>query len=183
MPQESNTPPLPYFSMQIISNYIYGRKHYMQVNTSVLPLTTSLDRLFQNMNLQMVTATMFKAYLSSIRLQDINSCKNKYIKHVATIWKAVNEYYKPVTHLLQQNFPPEWRNVFLAFLGFLKNNETQPDLIVDSIPFEKVISYRNLLQSCNYPEFTSNFSPYLFDLSTVGTDRCLDDNFVYPDVC
>ena len=56
-------------------------------------------------------------------------------------------------------------------------------LIVDSIPFEKVISYRNLLQSCNYPEFTSNFSPYLFDLSTVGTDRCLDDNFVYPDVC
>jgi len=46
MPQESNTPPLPYFSMQIISNYIYGRKHYMQVNTSVLPLTTSLDRLF-----------------------------------------------------------------------------------------------------------------------------------------
>ena len=40
-----------------------------------------------------------------------------------------------------------------------------------------------MLQSCSYPEIITNFSPYLFDLSTVGTDRCLDDNFIYPDVC
>jgi hypothetical protein len=100
MPQESNAPALPYFSMQIVTNYIYGRKHYMQVNTAVVPLTTSIDRLFESINLQMVMGSIFKAYMSAIRLEDVNSCKNKYVKHVATIWKTVNDYFKGVMHLL-----------------------------------------------------------------------------------
>jgi len=37
---------MPYFSLQVITNYVYGRKHYMAVNTAVLPFTTNLDRLF-----------------------------------------------------------------------------------------------------------------------------------------
>lgn len=48
---------------------------------------------------------------------------------------------------------------------------------------EKVVSQRNLLQSCNYQELNTTFAPYLFDLATIGSDRCLDDNFIYPDLC
>lgn len=40
-----------------------------------------------------------------------------------------------------------------------------------------------MLQSCDYPECNTTFSPYLFDLTSVGNDRCLEDNFLYPDAC
>jgi len=99
MPVEGNNP-LPYFSMQVITNYIYCGKHYMSVNTAVLPLTTSIDRLFENINLQFTTSSLIKSYMSSIRLEDITSCKDKYMKQVATIWKAVNEYYQGVSSKL-----------------------------------------------------------------------------------
>jgi len=45
MPQEGFNA-IPYFSFQLITHYIYGRKHYMSINTNVMPLTSSLDRLF-----------------------------------------------------------------------------------------------------------------------------------------
>jgi len=38
--------PLPYFAIQIVTNYIHKRKHYMSVNIGVIPFTTSIDRLF-----------------------------------------------------------------------------------------------------------------------------------------
>ena len=60
----------------------------MSVNTAVIPFTTSLDRLFENMHLQISASTFFKIYLSCLRLEDITVCKNKYIKHAASIWKA-----------------------------------------------------------------------------------------------
>jgi len=45
LPQEGFNP-MPYFSMQIVTNYIYGRKHYMSVNTAMVPFTTNLSNLF-----------------------------------------------------------------------------------------------------------------------------------------
>lgn len=71
----------------------------------------------------------------------------------------------------------------LSFLGFLKNYHSQIDIVSDSLILERVIAQRNLLQSSNYPDCNLVFSPYLFDLTTIGTDRCLPDPFLYPDSC
>lgn len=73
--------------------------------------------------------------------------------------------------------------MFLGFLAFLKNYHSQIEMINDTLVLERIISQRNVLQSCNYPECVTLFTPYLFDLTTIGNDRCLDDNFIYPDVC
>lgn len=73
--------------------------------------------------------------------------------------------------------------MMLSFLGFLKSYHSQIDIINGSMIFEKVISHRNLLQSCSYLDCQSVFSPYLFDLTTIDKDRCQPDNFVYPDAC
>jgi len=35
-------------------------------------------------------------------------------------------------------------------LSFLKNYHTQIDIINESLIMEKVVSHRNMLQSCNY---------------------------------
>lgn len=75
------------------------------------------------------------------------------------------------------------RALILSFLGFLKNNHSQIDLINDSIALDRVVAHRNFFQSANYPDCNAAFSPYLFDLTTIGNDRCLPDNFIYPDSC
>lgn len=175
MPQEGFNP-MPYFSIQIITNYIRNRKHYLSVSTAVMPFTSSLDRLFENINLQISAASIFKTYLSALRLEELASCKSKYLKHVAPIWKAAHDFYKG-------NLPAEWRSCILSFLAFLKNSHTQLDLVNDTIQLDKVISTRNFLQSSNYSECNTTFAPYLFDLTSMGKDRCLEENFIYPDVC
>lgn len=98
--------PLPYFSIQIVTNYIYQRKHYLSVNTGVVPFTSSIDRLFENMHVQATASTFFKIYMSSLRLEDIVSVKNKYLKHAATIWKALLDYYRGVLTALVRTTRP-----------------------------------------------------------------------------
>lgn len=71
----------------------------------------------------------------------------------------------------------------LSFLGFLKNYHSQIDIIANTPIIERVVSQRNLLQSCNYADCNSLFSPYLFDLTSIDSSRCQPDNFVYPDAC
>ena len=71
----------------------------------------------------------------------------------------------------------------LSLLAFLKNYHSQIDIITDNIILDRVVAHRNLLQSCNYFECNSVFSPYLFDLTTIDKERCLPDNFIYPDAC
>jgi hypothetical protein len=162
----------PYFSIQIISHYIYKRKHYMAVNTGVVPFTTSIDRLFENMHLQITSSTFFKIYLSCLRLEDLNTTKNKYIKHAASIWKSINDHFHNVTCLLKKNVTPEIRAMILSMLGFLKNYHSQIDIINDTPIMDRVVAARNLLQSANYQEVQATFSPYLFDISSMGPERC-----------
>lgn len=71
----------------------------------------------------------------------------------------------------------------LGFLAFLKHYQTQIDQINDTLILDRVVAQRNLLQACGYQEPAAIFTPYLFDLTTIGNDRCLEDNFSYPDVC
>lgn len=96
LPQEGFNP-VPYFSIQIVTNYISNRKHYLQVTTAVLPFTTNIETLFENINYQISAVTIFRTFLSSLRLEDIASCKNKYTKQVALIWRAAHDHYKGVT--------------------------------------------------------------------------------------
>ena len=74
------------------------------------------------------------------------------------------------------------RNLFLGWLGFLKNHHSQIDLINCTLPMERVMSGRNLLQSCNHPDLTGTFCPYLFNLA-MPEDRCQEEPFLYPDIC
>jgi hypothetical protein len=62
-----------------------------------MPLTTSIDRLFENMHVHVVSATVFKMYLSNFRLEDMMVSKNKFIKHCSSMWKGIVEYYKGVS--------------------------------------------------------------------------------------
>ena len=87
---------LPYCSMQIVTNYIYNRQHFATVNTLVLPLTTSLDKLFANQNYTQSAATLHRTFMSGLRLEEINLFRNKLIKQLALLWKAANDYYKKV---------------------------------------------------------------------------------------
>jgi hypothetical protein len=61
----------------------------------------------------------------------------------------------------------------LGFMAFLKHYHSQIDLINDTIILDRMIAQRNLLQACNYQDPSALFSPYLFDLTTIGNDRCL----------
>lgn len=71
----------------------------------------------------------------------------------------------------------------LSYLAFLKNYHSQIDSINDTPLLDRIISQRNILQACSYLEICALFTPYLFDLATIGNDCCLEDNFAYPDVC
>lgn len=82
-----------------------------------------------------------------------------------------------------KKLPEEFRNMVLGFLGFMKHYQTQIDLINDTLILDRIVAQRNLLQACNYQDPVAIFTPYLFDLTSIGNDRCLEGNFLYPDVC
>lgn len=62
--------------------------------------------------------------------------------------------------------------MILSMLGFLKNYHSQIDIINDTPIMDRVVAARNLLQSANYQEVQATFSPYLFDISSMGPERC-----------
>lgn len=76
--------------MQVITNYRYNRQHYVAVNTIVMPLTNNVEKLYTGLNYQIVAASLQKTYLSCLRLEEINTLKNKAVKQIAGIWKAAN---------------------------------------------------------------------------------------------
>lgn len=173
-PQESNQ--LPYFTFQIITNYLYNRQHFITINTIVLPLTCMIDKLFANTDYAITSASLFKTYLSCYRLQEVNQGKNKMIKQLAVIWRVLNEHYKKVQlGYISQKVPAQASGMMLGCLGFLKSQHSMLDSINDSMPLDTVISQRNYFQSCGSVDINSFFSPYLFNLSNLDETRCQDD--------
>ena len=73
--------------------------------------------------------------------------------------------------------------MLLSYLSFLKSYHSQIDIINNTHLAEKIVSQRNMLQSSNYADLNSVFSPYLFDLTSIDNERCRPDNFIYPDAC
>lgn len=68
-------------------------------------------------------------------------------------------------------------------LGFLKNYHSQIDIINETPFMDRVVAARNLLQSANYQEVQATYAPYLFDIGSMGPERCQPDEFIYPDPC
>lgn len=124
-PQEASNG-LPYFAFQLVTNYISNRKHYMSVNTTVLPLTTSIERLFETANYQVISASIMKMYISMLRLEDINASKNKFVKQVSGIWKAANDFYKKVGPVIFRKQRPKSGPLSLA--SYASSKATMPRL-------------------------------------------------------
>lgn len=82
--------------MQVITNYLYNRQHFVAVNTVVLPVTTSLDKLYDNQDYGLAATTIHRTFLSSLRLEEINMLRNKFVKYLGAIYKCANNYYKKV---------------------------------------------------------------------------------------
>ena len=59
---------MPYFAMQIVTNYLYNRQHFVTVNTVVLPLTGSLEKLYANQDYTIAATTLHRTFMSSLRL-------------------------------------------------------------------------------------------------------------------
>lgn len=87
---------IPYCNIQIITNYVYNRQHFITINNIVCPLTNSLQTLYSCQDYNISASTISKTYLSSLRLEDVNNAKNKLIKNIAIIWKNANHFYKKV---------------------------------------------------------------------------------------
>ncbi len=62
----------------------------------MIPLTTSVDKLFANQNYTHSAATLHRVFLSGLRLEEINLFRSKTIKQLANLWKAASDYYKKV---------------------------------------------------------------------------------------
>jgi hypothetical protein len=64
--------------------------------------------------------------------------------------------------------------LMLGALAFLKSQHSTLDSINDTIALDNVISQRNYLQSCNYLDINTIFCPYLFNLSNMDKEMCLN---------
>jgi hypothetical protein len=54
----------------------------------------------------MAATTLHRTYLSSLRLEEINMLRNKFLKHLAEIWKCAVDFYKKVhLSLCKENNP------------------------------------------------------------------------------
>jgi hypothetical protein len=98
LPQETQPSP-PYFAFQIISNFFHQRKHYLEVNTIVIPVTSNVQKIYDTIDSQVVAAGIIKTALSTLRLEDIQMVKNKIMKLAAGVWHCALNYYKKVPNI------------------------------------------------------------------------------------
>ena len=66
--QDHHIMPVPYCSVQFITNYQYKRQAYMYVATIVLPVTGYMDKLYPNIDVTATSCAISKGFLSSLRV-------------------------------------------------------------------------------------------------------------------
>lgn len=124
---------LPYVVMQVATSYVYQRQSYLSVNTIVVPITSDPKKLYDNVNYQIAGATIFKSTLSSLRIEELNSVRNKLVRQLSGIWLAAKAQYS--------NSPPdEIRSMILGGLGILKSSHMQLDTINNTPILDKVVA-------------------------------------------
>ena len=96
----------------------------------------------------------------------------RYYTSQEQVYAQLRQHLESFLRLLQRgmfwvskHIEGETRNLFLSFLGFLKHHHSQVDLINSTLPMERVMANRNLLQSCSYSDVSAHFNPYLFNLT------------------
>ena len=68
---------LPYFCLQIITNYFYKRQHYISIATIVNPITGYVDKLYKGIDYQICSSVIYRTHLSSLRLDTAGMSKKK----------------------------------------------------------------------------------------------------------
>lgn len=132
MPQE-NMVTLPYVVMQVATSYVYQRQSYLSVNTIVVPITSDPQKIYNNINYQIAGATIFKSTLSSLRIEDINTVRNKVLKQLSGIWLSAKAQ--------MSNQPTdEIRSMILGGLGILKSYHMQLDTINNTPILDRVVA-------------------------------------------
>ncbi len=166
----------PYFAFQMVTEYHLNRQRYTSVTTTVIPLTTSLSKLYEGTDYLMTQASFSKSFLAGLRMKDLNVVRTEQIKVLSGIWKAAKDHFK-------KDIPSGIMNMVMGCLGILKSAHCSLDLLNDTPNLDHLIAERVILQSCGPTDITSYFSPYLFRISTMDETMCLEENFIYPDMC
>lgn len=65
--------------------------------------------------------------------------------------------------------------ILKTVMGMIKSVHSQPEIILSTPLFDRVISERNFMQFSSAYEFSTYFNPYLFDLSNLEESMCRFD--------
>lgn len=166
-PSSTNQYPYPYCCIQIVTNYIYKRQSLICVSTIVQPVTGQIERLYSSIDTYSSITALSKGFLSSLRMDNIDLARKKITDAIGLIYTcALNEFKKP------ENIPDSIMSIVMSGLSMLKSIHSQPELIINTPNFDKILGERNLLQFAGINDLGTHFSPYLFDLTNLSADMC-----------
>ena len=166
---------VPYFMLQIVSNYCVNRMRRIMVTTLVKPASSSLVEIYSSLDHNCLTSMNFRIGLSTLRMEESLTVRNDLIRKTA-------HFYMTAKSLFKQGVPAEVMGVVQGVLAFIKSSHSHVENYVGTALFDRIICERNLLQCCGSDELYTYFVPYLFSISKMGVDDCeiVDDVFVYP---
>lgn len=62
----------------------------------------------------------------------------------------------------------------LSLLAMLKSPHAHPDLLNGTYLLDKLVAERNILQFSGQCEIANRFNPFLFDVTNLEPEMCLD---------
>jgi hypothetical protein len=108
-------------TIQIITRYSMNCNCYVSVTTQVIPLTTSFEAVYQNINFPILSGLVHKIHISGIRMHNAGVVANQLIRTAALIYRSLKNLYKSVKH-----FPSEAVIFLQGILSFLESPHSNP---------------------------------------------------------
>lgn len=142
----------------------------MTVANIVQPVSGFLDRIYESIDPQNMSAAISKGFLSSLRMENLNVARKKLTEVASEIYISALDHYKK-----KEMIPDSIITVQQAILSMLKSAHSQIDTINNSPLMDKVVGERNFLQFMGTTELSSFFNPYLFDLVNLEEGMCRED--------
>lgn len=93
---------MPYFALQVVSNYRYKQQSCMCVGTIVQPVTGYLDKMYKSIDSRATIGLMAKVFLSNLRTDHINRARNNLLTACSKLYRSGIEYFKK-----RENLPEE----------------------------------------------------------------------------
>jgi len=160
--------------VQLVSTYSEQRVRKTTVSTLVLPVTNSAYHVYDSINYSVVAGLFYRMHLSSLRMENSMTVRNKFVRAVSVFYTALKGFRKGLA-----NFLPEEVMFFQGALSFLKNQHSHPDSVgtkiintANSMVMDRLVCERNLLQCTSCDELATYFTPYLFRVSEMPADCC-----------